>query len=75
MAAISPSIIAPVGRCESHAGKMSRADCCLIKVEQVTMFFASHARQTDTVIAPMIAVNPPEASESWLYVRKYVDWV
>ena len=39
------------------------------------MFFASHARQTDTVIAPMIAVNPPEASESWLYVRKYVDWV
>ena len=39
------------------------------------MFFASHARQTDTVIAPKIAVNPPEASESWLYVRKYVDWV
>ena len=27
MAAISPSIIAPVGRCERHAGKMSRADC------------------------------------------------
>ena len=39
------------------------------------MFFASHARQTDTVIAPVIAVNPPEASESWLYVRKCVDQV